>query len=394
MMKRVLLLVPSLGMGGMERVCINYANLLDERGYKVSLYNLSSDSPMIVNKLSKNVIYKKNILWEIPNIYRAGFRNIFCGNYRFLPGEGWIKWTDARKLYKKLITDNPEMFDIEIAFYGGNMMKILTGSVQKASIKIGWIHSPMIESHYRLFINLKQAIETYKKMDMLCCVSEEVQKKARKLFGEDINANVILNPNDTTFIRKQALSIPENLNKTGFTFINASRIEIEVKGLDRLTEAVHRLKKEGFDFTVWILGNGKEMETLKTMIADKKLDKVIVCLGAQENPYQYMSKADCYICSSRSEGFSMVVAEAVILGLPVISTNISGAHEMLGNSEYGIVTENSTEGIYSGMKELLESDEKKRWIKRQAEKRKDFLNEQEIINRFEEMLSGISTCKE
>ena len=61
-----------------------------------------------------------------------------------------------------------------------------------------------------------------------------------------------------------------------------------------------------------------------------------------------------FVCSSRREGFSTAVTEALLLGIPVVSTNCSGAYELLGrNNEYGIVTENSEEGIYEGMKRLL-----------------------------------------
>ena len=60
-----------------------------------------------------------------------------------------------------------------------------------------------------------------------------------------------------------------------------------------------------------------------------------------------------YICSSRREGFSTAVTEALILGLPTVSTNCSGAEELLGkNNEYGIVVENSEIGIYKGLKNV------------------------------------------
>lgn len=58
-----------------------------------------------------------------------------------------------------------------------------------------------------------------------------------------------------------------------------------------------------------------------------------------------------YVCSSRREGFSTAVTEALIVGTPVVSTNCSGAYELLGkNNEYGIVTENNEDALYEGIK--------------------------------------------
>ena len=58
--KKVVFLVPSLGMGGMERVLVNYANLFVKRGYDVTVLNFTFDDPGIVEKLSDNVHYYKS----------------------------------------------------------------------------------------------------------------------------------------------------------------------------------------------------------------------------------------------------------------------------------------------------------------------------------------------
>lgn len=70
-----------------------------------------------------------------------------------------------------------------------------------------------------------------------------------------------------------------------------------------------------------------------------------------------MAASDLYVCPSYVEGFSTVVSEAVILGLPVVTTECSGMKEILGESEYGLITENTEEALYEGMKKIL-SDKK------------------------------------
>ena len=381
------MLVPSLGMGGMERVCVNYANLLTERGYYVTLMNLTSDSPMIVEKLNKEVIYQSNISQRVPGVLKAGFKNLISGHFRIKHIEEWIRDTKPEKLYKLLITEKPDEFDIEIAFYGGHMMKIISGSNQTNSIKIGWIHSPAIETHFRLFRNTIEARSAYRSMDLLVCVSEQAKQKAQQVFGEDIIATVIHNPNNVSLIRQMSNECVDSITKTKFTFINASRLEIQVKGLDRLLKCCKRLSDEGFEYDLWILGDGEGKELICELICQYQLSSFVHYLGKQDNPYSFMNSADCYICSSRSEGFSMVVAESVILGLPVISTDISGAREMLGDSEYGLIVENSEDGIYEGMKKVLSDRTYWDHLKEQAQKRKDFLSEEKIMNEFENIIT-------
>ena len=66
-----------------------------------------------------------------------------------------------------------------------------------------------------------------------------------------------------------------------------------------------------------------------------------------------MKASDLFICSSHFEGFSTVVSEAVILGVPVLTTNCTGAKEILGESEYGLVTGKDDESLYEGLKKIL-----------------------------------------
>lgn len=385
-MKRVLMLVPSLGMGGMERVCVNYANLLVDRGYDVTLYNLTHDSEMIVGALSEKVKYTGQIISRVPNLLKAGVSDILNGRFRTKRMEKWLKTASPQKLYRSLITDDPDRFDVEIAFYGGLMMRIISGSIQKKSVRIGWIHSTQIENHFSGFRSVEDVKRIYRSMDLLLCVSEVIEKKAKKLFGEDTNAETLHNPNNTSDIRKKAALPLTDIKKKKFTFINASRIDMNHKGFDRLIAAVRRLKDAGYDFEVWVLGSGKDVDVFQNSVRSADVGSHILYLGTKTNPYHYIRQADCYICSSRWEGFSMVVAETVIIGTPVISTDISGAREMLGDSEYGLVVNNDEDGIFDGMAKVLSDPDYFSHLKTQAQKRMDFLSEDVIMDRFEELL--------
>ena len=107
-------------------------------------------------------------------------------------------------------------------------------------------------------------------------------------------------------------------------------------------------------------------------------------MGFHQNPYKYVARCDLYVCSSHREGFSTAVTEALVVGTPVVSTNCSGAKELLGDdNEYGIVVENSEEGIYQGMKQMLSNPEMLAYYKKQAKLRGSFFSRTETVRAVE-----------
>lgn len=103
-----------------------------------------------------------------------------------------------------------------------------------------------------------------------------------------------------------------------------------------------------------------------------------------------MSKCDLFVCSSLSEGFSTAATEALIVGTPVCTVEVSGMKEMLGkNNEYGVVTENSEEALYKGIKYLLENPETLAHYKHQAEIRGKDFSTKNTVKAVEELFSSI-----
>ena len=74
-----------------------------------------------------------------------------------------------------------------------------------------------------------------------------------------------------------------------------------------------------------------------------------------------------FVCSSLSEGFSTATTEALIIGVPVVTTLVSGMIEMLGaNGEYGIITENNEDALYEGIKRILTENGLLEYYKKQS----------------------------
>lgn len=92
-----------------------------------------------------------------------------------------------------------------------------------------------------------------------------------------------------------------------------------------------------------------------------------------------MAQFDAFICSSYAEGYSTAAVESIILGKPVITTECSGMREIFGDSECGIICENSENGLYNSIKYILDNPEKLEYFSENAEKRaSDFSTEKRV----------------
>ena len=89
-MKKILLMVPSLNMGGMERMLVNVANALIEKGHDVTVLNLTQDCEGIIANLDKSVHYRKNVI-PVKFFLHASIKDFFKGKVRFLPYKYWTK---------------------------------------------------------------------------------------------------------------------------------------------------------------------------------------------------------------------------------------------------------------------------------------------------------------
>ena len=134
-----------------------------------------------------------------------------------------------------------------------------------------------------------------------------------------------------------------------------------------------RLNADGFDYRVWIIGDGKDRENLEIQRKESRLENVQF-LGKKSNVFPYMKTADWLICTSRHEGFNMVLYEAAWCGTPSITTDNAGTREFLGDSQYGIVTENDETAFYEAMKQVLSDPELLPKYRKAIETRRSFID--------------------
>lgn len=157
-------------------------------------------------------------------------------------------------------------------------------------------------------------------------------------------------------MKKSAENLPENITKNKLTLAIVGRLTAQ-KNYLRLLKATKKLLSEGFDFDLWILGEGEDQPMVEKYIAENNLSDNIKLLGFRSNPYPFINNADLLVCSSNYEGFSTFVTEGLVLGKTFVTTDCSGMKELLGNNEYGLITENNDEAFINGLRKMLSNPE-------------------------------------
>lgn len=112
-----------------------------------------------------------------------------------------------------------------------------------------------------------------------------------------------------------------------FTIVAIGRLD-KIKGFDIL---INESKNIIHDFRLNIIGDGSERENLEAIIKDLNLEKKVQLLGFKENIPEILNNADLVVMSSHSEGFSIVMLEALFYSKIFISTKVSGCKDLLSN---------------------------------------------------------------
>ena len=190
-------------------------------------------------------------------------------------------------------------------------------------------------------------------MNHIAFVSKQAKVAFSTLFkiNSSIKQSVVYNIVDSNLILSKAEEDPK-IVKRKFTICASGRLEKQ-KAFHRLVEIAQRLKDKGYDFDVWILGMGSLFSELEQQIRNKNLIDVVKILGFCENPYPIMKQADLFISTSITEGFPIVICEALIIGLPILATKVTGTTEILEEGKYGVLSTENIEDLTNKTEILL-----------------------------------------
>ena len=240
------------------------------------------------------------------------------------------------------------------------------------------------------FRSEKEARACYDRFDQTVCVSQYVHDDFCQLLNFQKPCRVLYNTVESEKILTGASEAAPELVDDGKIRLIAVGTLKQSKGYLRLLQIIKRLCEEQYPIHLYILGIGPLRQEMEEYICRNELQSTVTLLGYQTNPYKYVSKCDLFVCASFAEGFSTAATEALIVGTPVCTVEVSGMKEMLGeNNEWGIVTENSEEALYQGIKELLDEPALRAHYKEQAAERGKMFSTEKTVRAVEEMLENL-----
>lgn len=328
MKRKVLFLIESLGGGGAEKVLSTIVKHIDTQKFDVTVCVISGGGKYGEEVASHVRLFP---LLKNPEAYHGVGKFWYWLKYHMI-----YDWFPKRWVYELFL---PHGNDVEIAFVEGFATKELSYSTNYRAKKIAWVHCdlknqpwPIQKGIYR---NKEEEAAVYRKYHKVVCVSKQAEQVMRAYYGLT-NTMTIYNPLDSAqILQLSEHSCQQKVNADQFNVISVGRLE-RVKGFDMLIPIIGHIRENGVDAHLWIVGEGSEKDTLRQLVIEQGLENDVTFTGFLKNPYALMSKMDLFVCSSRAEGFSLVIAEAMTIGLPVVSMNCAGPKELL--TIYGVGT--------------------------------------------------------
>ena len=366
--KNILFLTNNLAGGGAEKVLVNLVNHLDKDKYDITLRTL-------VDKGDNKQFLSNSVKYE--SVFKKSFR-----------GLNFLHVLPKRFIYNKIAGGD---FDIIVVYLHGVLTKIVSNApaTQKT---IAYLHGNMQRSLFiKSFKSIEQIQSCFKTYDAIVAVSKGVKDSFKVVSGIEERVYIIYNTFDVEMIKAKATEeLNDEYKQDGLITICAVGSLNKVKGFDRLIKVLAKIKNEGHEFILTIIGNGPNKTILQQLITDNNLENNIFLMGFKSNPYKYISKSDLFVSSSHTEGFSSVVVESIILNIPVITTNSAGMSEILGeNNEYGMIVENNEEGLYKGLNSLIQNRDLLNQYKQKAKLRSSFFSTQKAVKEVENLLDTI-----
>lgn len=232
-----------------------------------------------------------------------------------------------------------------------------------AKKKIQWIHTDYCEwiekSNWAKEIT-KEDVKIYKKFNNIVVLTEGIRLKMVSMYPE-IASKIIVNAN---LIPVDQIISKANIKNKGkyVKFVSVGRLDA-LKGWYRLLKVLSQLKEEGYQFHWTIIGGGDEFNNLQKEICDYGLVDDVKLTGQLSNPFHEMIKADVFALLSEYEGLPNTIYESLILGIPVLATNVGGIPTQIIEGETGWLVNNNENDIYEGIKYILENSDKIKTIR-------------------------------
>lgn len=333
---RIAMVFDGLGMGGIERVGIQYVALLIQAGHEVDVYNLQPEKSELQDEFE-----------GVADAVYPGFLPLSCvpGQYMLMVKRWWwgkyiypLAYLVSKLCMLALRAVQPKRrYDVAIAFSGHmrDLTFVAHGFVQ-AEKRMAWVHGAILE-----YLVLSPTFaDLYRKIRNLCVLSTDRQEfvfSSHPYLSDDLSVHQLYNPIDLSARPPHADAVAALRRSHGGYILVVGRLD-----RDKDPATVIRARKilgERYGKTphVVLVGDGSLRAELEAFTQSLELDDSVFFVGLRHDVEDFYASAQLFVHSSPSEGLPTVLLEAMKYGVPIVATDSPpGVSEILGSDRYGL----------------------------------------------------------
>lgn len=367
MKKQLLFMLTSMNVGGVEKSLLSLLSVIPKEHYDITVLLLEKKGGFLKEipdwvKVEEATWFKeiKPIIMQPPQQTISNYYlNKQLLRIPFFVGTYLIsKQFNNRYFYYKEVLKtvpiNVNEYDVAISYQGPtDIIDYYIAHKVRAKKKVSWVHFD-VSKH---MINVKLYKKLYVVFDQIFTVSTEARKKLiEKIPNVESKAEVFQNIIPTNVIREMSRR-PTDFDEQyqGLKIVTVGRLSKE-KGQDLAIKVLARLRQEEYEVRWYCIGEGRAKDEYQKLIEENQLTDDFILLGAKENPYPYMLKADLYVQPSRHEGYCLTLAEAKCLNKPIVTTDFIGAYEQIEDGFNGYIVCRCEVELYKKIKYLIDHE--------------------------------------
>lgn len=345
--------------GGVQRVL---AGIAKELSLKHDVTILTRDHPSLEDKTMYG-LKDSEVKFQYLCYPKSPFYEYYpCKAYsllykKVLPQNSWttniysyssFPFTSRKALVKALNAGN---FDVVIGVHVYPSLFLSGVSKQLRTKTIGWMHNSFDAFFNQPGIWLWKGNKRFKyqmkNLDRVVVLTEN----DRRLYHEQMNFDTVVIYNPLTLEPKGAGASAHK------KFLAVGRMSRLMKGFDILVEAFALFAVNNQEWTLDIVGEGPEEPLIRSIIAKYHLEQRVTIHPFTQDIQKHYASASAYVLSSRWEGFGLVLIEAMAHGLPIISSDVPVAKELLEGKDFCFIFENgNAASLASEMSRVAQMD--------------------------------------
>lgn len=343
--------------GGIEKTLITYLKYFDSNRFEVKLIigYCRGEAELLVKEVPKNVEIVYIVFSKLLSYVKT--KKILSKNKVSMYDKVFdvVLSTVSKMLYKNKAKKILNNTDVLIDYGLSSNLLTLHLSVPIISVLHFSIYYLIGNSKYsykkEILLNKKIKNSSY----IITLNLDMYEECIKKYNGDESKFLISYNPFEIEKIQYLSLEPLEDFNINNY-IVTVCRLNEEQKDVTTLLKAFSILVYEyKYDGHLVIIGDGKDRNILEKLSLSLNIESQVIFLGLQSNPFKFIKNSKLFAYSSKFDGLPSVLIEAMIIGVPIVSTDTpTGVRDILDGGKAGYIVDigNEKEMAYK-MNELL-----------------------------------------